>query len=390
MTHSLRGEYVLVTGGTGFIGGRLVEKLVLECGAKVRVLVHNFSHAARIARFPVEMVQGEITDIEAVRRAASGCGVIFHCAYGSSGTAKQRRAVTVSGTESVAKAALFTGARMVHFSTVSVYGRAADGDLDETAPRKRSGDLYADAKLSAEQLVFKYHRKYGLSAVVIQPTIVYGPFGGFWTVGPISQLKSGYVVLINGGNGLCNAVYVDDVVNAALLAAVKDEAIGEAFLVSAENPVTWRDFYGAYENMLNTQATVSMSLDELRAYTKQQSKANSTLRQVQDMLRDPELRGRIAQLPVVAGPYRLLRAIVSEERWLRLMQRWFGANLPSGSLNSGERPIHIPDRTLVALFCARTRVRIDKARQVLGYQPCFDLERGMELTAKWAAWANLL
>jgi len=83
---TLRGKQVLVTGGTGFIGGRLVEKLVLECDAKVRVLVRNFAHSASIARFPLEIIQGDVTDTEAVRRAADGCDVIFHCAYGNSGT----------------------------------------------------------------------------------------------------------------------------------------------------------------------------------------------------------------------------------------------------------------------------------------------------------------
>jgi len=64
------------------------------------------------------------------------------------------------------------------------------------------------------------------------------------------MLRSGLVVLVNGGDGLCNAVYVDDVVQAMLLAATAKEGAGERFLVSGPRPVTWREFYGAYEAML--------------------------------------------------------------------------------------------------------------------------------------------
>ena len=390
---SLHGKKVLVTGGTGFIGGRLVEKLVLECDAKVRVLVRNFTTAARIARFPLEMIQGDVTDTEAVRRAADGCDVIFHCAYGNTGTPEQQKAVTVGGTEAVAKAALATGvSRMVHVSTISVYGPTPDGDLDETAPRRRSGDLYADTKLEAEQFVFNYYRKHGLPVAIIQPTIVYGPFAGVWAVGPLNQLKSGHVVLVNGGDGLCNAVYVDDVVDAMLLAALEDKAVGEAFLVSGEIPVTWRDFYGAYEQMLGIQATISMSVDEIRARIEQQEEPKSTIGQVLRVLREkPNVRARLIQLPAVAKPYRLMRSLIPDSFWQRMKHRVLGDGAGSGSPNLlHEKPIHIPNEALIALFGSKTRVCISKAEQRLGYQPRFDFERGMVLTAKWAEWANLL
>ncbi|MGI9287253.1 MAG: NAD-dependent epimerase/dehydratase family protein, partial [Pseudomonadales bacterium] len=69
---------ILVTGATGFIGGRLVERLVLEEGANVRALVRNFSSASRIARFPVAMIRGDLTEADKVREAMQGCDVVFH------------------------------------------------------------------------------------------------------------------------------------------------------------------------------------------------------------------------------------------------------------------------------------------------------------------------
>ena len=387
------GKKVLVTGGTGFIGGRLVEKLILECDARVRVLVRNFTTAVRIARFSLEMIPGDVNDPEAVRRAADGCDVIFHCAYGNKGTLKEQRAITVGGTRAVAEAALKTGvSRMVHVSTVSVYGQTPDGDLDETAPRRRSGEAYADTKLEAEELVLHYYSKHGLPVVVIQPTIVYGPFARVWTIGPITQLKNGRVVLVDGGSGLCNAVYVDDVVDAMVLAATKDGAVGEAFLISGEVPVTWRDFYGAYEQMLGIQSTVSMSMHELRSYVKQRKRADSTIRQVLRVLREkPNVRSFILQLPAVSGPYRFVRSVLPEPAWECAKKTLLGRqSAPKASPSPESKPIHLPSDSHVALFRSKTRVRIDKAKRMLGYHPRFDLERGMWLTEQWARWANLL
>src|SRR5437899_10163551 len=101
---SLQGKKVLVTGGTGFIGGRLVERLVLEWGAQVRVLVRNFAHAVRVARFPIEMVPGDTTDANAMKSAAKGCDAIFHCAYGATADPEKQKAIALKAVEAVAQA----------------------------------------------------------------------------------------------------------------------------------------------------------------------------------------------------------------------------------------------------------------------------------------------
>jgi len=98
------GKRVLVTGGTGFIGGRLVEKLVSCHDAKVRVLVRNYANAARIARMPIKMIHGDINNLEDVCNAVEGCDVVFHCAYGNSGSDNKRQEVNIEGTRNIAEA----------------------------------------------------------------------------------------------------------------------------------------------------------------------------------------------------------------------------------------------------------------------------------------------
>lgn len=389
----LAGRKVLVTGGTGFIGGRLVEKLVLEQQAHVRVLVRNFSHASRIARFPLEMVGGDITAVTSVDAAVNGCDVVFHCARGSSGSAEYRRQVTVGGTESIAQAALRHGVKqLVHVSTVSVYEPTADGDLDETAPKQPSGWAYADSKLAAEQLVLDYHRRHGLSVAVVQPTIVYGPFAGPWTLGPVKQLSSGQVALINDGTGCCNAVYIDDVVDGMILAAVNEQAVGETFLLSYAEPITWRDFFGAYERILGVTATVSMTVHEVEQALRRQEWGQSTFRQALFLLRDPRVRARMMQLPAVRRMYEFTRRLMPERLWRSMRSNVLGEGQTSNGKNGtmGEKPLHVPDRTRLALYRSRTRVRIDKARRLLGYEPRFSFEKGMHLTEQWLRFSRLV
>lgn len=388
---NLRGGKVLVTGGTGFIGGHLVERLVMNYGADVHVLVRNFARAPRIARFPVKMIHGDVTDLTAVRKAMEGCEIVFHCAYGNMGRPAQQREVNVKGTENVLKAALEHNVkRVVHVSTISVYGQTKDGDLDESAPRKYSKEVYADSKREAEKLAFEYFKKYGLPVSIIQPTVVYGPFAPVWTIGPLNQLRTGRVILVEGGSGLCNAVYVDDIIQAMILAATKDEAIGQAFLISAEDPVTWRDFYGAYEQMLGVESTISMNLSEIRDFNQRYKKEHGTINQVVTVLREhPYILRGILQLHAVNKSYRVAEAIVPTPLWNRL-KNGFIANNVNEQKHLHENPILPLTRKEVDFFLARTQVRIDKAKRLLGYQPNYKLEQGMEFTEKWLRFANLI
>jgi predicted dehydrogenase/nucleoside-diphosphate-sugar epimerase len=388
---NLRGTKVLVTGGTGFMGGRLVEHL-MNYSADVRILVRNFAHASRIARFPIKMVLGDVTDLAAVRKAMEGCEIVFHCAYGKTGSPAQQREVTVKGTENVLKAALEHHVkRVTHVSTISVYGQTKDGDLDESAPRKYSKDIYADSKLEAEELAFHYFEKYGLPVSIIQPTVVFGPFSDPWTLGPITQLKTGRVVVVDGGGGLCNAVYVDDIIQGMILAATKDEAIGQAFLISAEEPVTWRDFYGAYERMLGVNSTISMSLKEIEDFNRRYKKEHGTVNQVMVTLRNnPYILSRILKLPAINKTYRMVETVLPDPLWNRLKNAFISRlKIDHESQASLEKPILPLTTTRARFFQAHTLVKIDKAKRLLGYEPTFNFEQGMKLTEMWVRYSNL-
>jgi nucleoside-diphosphate-sugar epimerase len=378
---------VLVTGGGGFIGGRLVARLASECSAQVRVLVRSYGSAARIARFPIDIMRGDVTVSDDVDRAAAGCDVLFHCAYGKDGSDAERRRATRAGVENVVAAARRHGAsRVVHTSTVAVYGDFAGAQLDETAPRRRTGDTYGDSKVAAEEAALAAWRRGGVPVSVIQPTIVYGPFGFTFTVNPLQQLQTGRIILVNGGTGSCNAVYVDDVVAALVLAAVKDEAVGEAFLISGPAPTTWREFYGSYERMLGVSGTVCMSVAEsLAHYRAARRGSRGLVSEALRVLAEPDNRRRLASTRAGSWLARGARSILGS-RMRGPMKTWTNGH----QVQRAGDTIHPVRPARVTLFAAPTVVRIDKAAALLGYRPAFDLDAGMAHTRAWAQWANLL
>lgn len=393
---ALRGERVLVTGAAGFVGGRLVERLA-EAGAEVRAFVHRVSRASRIAVYPVELVSGDVRDAGDVARAAEGCDRIFHCAYGTSGPQRLRARVNLEGTANVLSAGREAGvARIVHLSSLVVYGYTEDGDLDEAAPRRAMKDAYSRSKVKAERRALAAARE-GLPVTVLQPTAVYGPYGGVWTSSVLGSLSTGRVILVDGGQGLANTVYVDDLVDAMFLAAVRPEAIGEAFLVSSAEPVTWCELQGGFASILGVEErTVSMSAAEAIAHHRRQRwQGTSLLREGLSALATDEALQRRLLATREARLLRWMAATLIPQTWQpaikSLLSRLAGGGKTKATPSSepAPLPIHAMPPSTVRFLSSRTRVRIDKARRLLGYEPRFDFASGLVRTAAWARWAGL-
>ncbi len=381
-------DLALITGATGFIGGRIVELLAAR-GVRLRAVTSDFRHCSRIARFPLQLVKADLRDPVSFALSAAGCTAVVHAAHRFDGDKAEQTSVNVSGTRALAEAALTAGVRnFVHLSSVAVYGPPGDRDISEGSPVVRCPDAYTSAKQAVEETLTELHRTRGLPLTILQPTIVYGPFGGAWTTRLIAQIKNHRFILPCRGEGVCNAVYVDDVAAAVMLALSVPAPRGQRYLVSGPAPVTWREFYGAYEQMMDRSTVAPVDDAGYREEERQLRLAHSWSRQMRSFLgRRPALRNRFLDLPPQRWLLRCARAVLPASLQSTIARRYAQLwQLPP----EPPLPALLPDPGNHALFSARQRVQIDRIRNELGYAPAYDLAAGMKLTAAWARWAHLL
>ncbi len=365
------GSTAVVTGATGFIGGRLAERLAAG-GVRVRCPVRSLGQAARLARLPVEIVHLDLADPDAVDRVAEGADYVFHCAYDP-----RSRAQNLDGTGNIIEACLRRSVRrLVHVSSFSVYEPFPDGPLSEATRDGNRAWAYIDTKLRLEDQVLSACSARGLSACVVQPSIVYGPFCKYWTNAPAEMLIHGEVVLPGQGEGMCSAVYVDDLVDGMILAATEPRAQGERFILAGPDSVTWARFFGAFAQILKTRGPSFWPEARISA-----SNAG-VLRDIRMVLSDPK---RIVQILVRWPPGRRalqagLDALPKPLRGL-VDRHYFG----KAGRKSGE--VFLPDPRTLALYAAKPAVDIAKARLLLNYRPRHAFADGMALTAAYLGWA---
>jgi nucleoside-diphosphate-sugar epimerase len=373
----LHGKTILVTGASGFIGSRLVEYLVNYANADVRALVRGFGRAAHIARMQVKLIPGDITNPDSIRKAMAGCEIVFHCAAGMAGEDEERKSATLDGTRNMLDAAVEAKVkRFVHVSSVAVYGPDPGPVVDENTPLIPSDDVYADSKLEADKLVSEYGTTKGLPIVILRPAIVYGPRAGGWTLGPIQNLRTGRLTLLDGGEGIANQVYIDDVVQAMLLAATRPEAIGETFVISGGAPVTWKEFLGYYARLLKIEIP-DLSVESINSQQKQAAKLRKPQYMGLTFLASPHAWSVISQVRLLAIPARLLDKMLPSKVKKSLTNE--AISLRQLKLN----PPAYPRPWIIKLYTAKGICKIDKAQRLLGYEPQVSLEEGMRITEEW-------
>jgi nucleoside-diphosphate-sugar epimerase len=236
-----------VTGGSGFIGGRLIERLLGE-GYDVRALARSEPSAARVRARGAEAVRGEIADPPAMRAGADGCELAFHAAatLGDWGEAEEFRSGNVDGTANALAACAEAGVRrFVHVGTEAALmaGRPLH-EVDETAPlRPDSPALYPATKARAEQLALAANRD-GFETVVVRPRFVWGR--GDTTILPTlaAMVQSGRFAWIGGGRQRTSTTHVANAVEGLLLGAKRGRP-GNAYFVTDGAPVVFREFVGS-------------------------------------------------------------------------------------------------------------------------------------------------
>jgi nucleoside-diphosphate-sugar epimerase len=346
-----------VVGANGFIGSRIVEVLHLERGARVRPVVRRASGLALSSRFGLEGRIADALDTRAMEAALSGCDVVIHAVAGDPRT-------IVRSVEPVYRAAEAAGCRrLVYLSSAMVHGQAPPPNVDEKSPlAQRQAIPYNGAKVRAEETLFRLRRRGKLEAVALRPGIVFGPRSS-WIGDFADALLAGDAYLVGGGEGICNAIYVDNLVHAIELAARVEKADGEAFLIGENERMTWRELYRPIVEALGSDLS-AVAFPELENAPR------------------PSLKEKLDALRLSSPVQSVLEALPQGLR--RAIGAFWSA---SGALpDTPARPRPTPEMAL--LHGSRNVPSFEKARSVLGYQPVVSRSEGIRRTIGWLAFAG--
>jgi len=238
----------LVTGGAGFIGGHLVEKLV-ERGWDV-IAFDNFERASletlRALPPEAELRRIDIRDLDSMKKYVDDVDVVFHLAALTDVVESQAKrdeywSVNVLGTENVLKVARDLGAKLVFTSSAAVYGELDGAAREDLKPNPIS--FYGMTKLEGEKLCMKYHEEYGVDVVILR---LFNVFGERARVGVVKifleRARQGKPLIIYGdGEAVRDFIYVGDVVEAFLRASREGRAFGEVINIGSGKPMKIRE-----------------------------------------------------------------------------------------------------------------------------------------------------
>lgn len=367
----MKGETVFVTGGTGFIGSALVEQLVLHEGAQVRVLVHTWAKAAYVSRFDVDFVQGNICDAEAMTEATKGCDYIMHLALPVGKNHEEFVANNVKAVEALMLAAKKNNIKcIVQTSSVVVHGETVPDDLTADSPLVSYGDDYADAKLAAEKRFWELLDEYQLHGSIVRPTYVWGPYSMWYTIDILQQMQKGKFAWVDDGKGICNAVYVGNVVDMCIKCCTEPSADHQAFIASDDEPMQWREFFGYYLQMVGHKAKDYPSVplkDGLWRRFRLGWRNHLTIQMKTLMDKYEALKP--------TSPNVALWLYKAPRKVLRLTRNIVIYRLPE------------KDAAEMAIYSQTKPIDVKKNREVLHFKPRYSVAKGMAITKEWYDWS---
>ncbi|GAC1565817.1 MAG: NAD-dependent epimerase/dehydratase family protein [Ktedonobacteraceae bacterium] len=245
---------VLVTGATGFLGGHLVDMLQ-ERGDEVRAMVRPVEDATRLrALAGVEVVNGDLTDIQSLKRAVRGVQRVYNVGAktGPWGLEKDYNAVNVWGVADLITAAMEAGVQcIVHTSSITVYGHHLHGIVTEDHPFHAEDNPYSRTKIAVEKLIAEMVKERGAPVVIARPAWIYGPrdqasFGRF-----VSLVDAGKGFIIGSGANVLPIVYVRDVAQGLIKAGeAGDQVIGRAYTIADDRRVTQSEYLNMIADFL--------------------------------------------------------------------------------------------------------------------------------------------
>jgi dTDP-glucose 4,6-dehydratase len=266
---------VLVTGGAGFIGSTLAERLAAD-GAEV-VVYDDFSTGRRefvedVVELPgAELYDADVLDRETLRSAVAGCDTVFHLAaligipY-SYVHPVETAETNVTGTLNVLLAARdLELERVVHTSSSEVYGTAQYAPIDEAHPLQGQSP-YSASKIGSDKLAESFNYSYGLPVAILRPFNTYGPRQSARAVIPtiVTQALAGHEIKLGNLTPLRDFTYVSDTVDGFLKAATNDAAVGRTVNLGTSTEISIGDLVEKIGDIVGSELAVSADAVRVR------------------------------------------------------------------------------------------------------------------------------
>ncbi|MBI3881254.1 MAG: NAD-dependent epimerase/dehydratase family protein [Verrucomicrobia bacterium] len=354
---------IAILGANGFVASRLIEVFHLGGVAKLRPIVRNFSSLARLARFELDWRLADARDAAALKTAFEGCDAVVNLIVADP------EVIVQNATASYEAAQAAGVKRLVFLSTASVHGQAPAPGTDETsALHTEHVFAYNNAKVRAERALAGLRARGSVELVMLRPGVVFGPRSR-WVSDAADQLRAGTAWFINDGQGVCNSIYVDNLIEAIRLALTSDKADEEAFLVGDRERVTWLDFYRPIADALGVDlaAVPRIATPHFDHSWKKKLGGVRASKSVQAVM--PMFPTKLKD--AVKGAIKAATAPPWPSQW----------ELPG-------QPGPVVTEEMCALQSCTVHLPWKKAAERLGYEPRVSFEEGMKRSIGWLKFAG--
>ncbi len=233
----------LVTGASGFIGSFIAEELIKK-GEEVRAFVRKTSDTKFLKSIGAEIFCGDLHDAVTINESVKGIDKVFHSAamVGDWVPREEAFRINVNATKLLLKAAKIAGVkRFIYVSSLAVLGMEDHYGTPSNPPASGTGDIYADTKIAAENIVTAFGKKERFPVTIIRPGFVFGPRDNKVIPTMVDFLKRGKYMFIGSGKNKVNMIYVENLADAAIKASNSDRAIGEAYNLTNDSGMTMMD-----------------------------------------------------------------------------------------------------------------------------------------------------
>ncbi|MDJ0675266.1 MAG: NAD-dependent epimerase/dehydratase family protein [Calothrix sp. MO_167.B42] len=327
----LNNKTILITGIGDFLGLRTTEKAIAK-GIKVCGLHSDGEKAKKAENLGAQVIVGDIKNPATAQQACQGVDIVLHAneLAKEGGDIKEFREINVTGTINMAQAAKNAGVKtFVHISNGLVYGFNYTDGITEDGALAGEDNPYCQTKIEAEKALLEINSPSDFGVIIIRAGDVYGPGSISWTVRPVMMMRQKLFAYANDGSGVINHCYIDNLIDAIFLACEK-EPYGEIFNITDGQATSWKDYFNSLAEITNLPAPLSLPKDELKLFLKLRYQGQKLFRKPVDIF--PEA------VDFMSRPY---------------------------------------------------AYSIDKARNLLNYEPKINLEEGLQITKQWLQQTDL-